>query len=104
MNKEESVRRYTPHPVDVSDVSLESPLMELSEVLAENVHETWSARRISEGWRYGAQRNDAEKLHPELVPYSELSESEKEYDRLTAMNTLRLIVKLGYTISPREDK
>jgi ryanodine receptor 2 len=100
----ETRREYIPEPVDVSDVSLESPLMELSEVLAKNVHDTWSARRISEGWRYGEKRDDDKKLHPELVPYSELPESEKEYDRLTAMNTLRLIVKLGYTISLKEEK
>ena len=104
MKKEESVLNYRPHPVDVSDVILESPLMELSEVLAENVHETWSAKRMSQGWRYGEVRDDGAKLHPGLVPYSELAEKEKEYDRLTAMNTLRLVVKLGYTISPGKEK
>lgn len=103
MNKEESVLNYKPQPVDVSDVILESPLMELSEVLAENVHDTWSARRMSQGWSYGKVRDDGAKLHPGLVPYSELTEKEKDYDRLTAMNTLRLVVKLGYTISRREE-
>jgi hypothetical protein len=33
-----------------------------------------------------------------LKPYSELSEGEKEYDRITAMETLKAILTLGYVI------
>lgn len=102
MTTEKTVREYHPHPIDVSDVQLDGELMELSEILAENVHEVWSAARLAEGWRYGDRRDDAARLHPGLVPYSELSDKEKEYDRLTAVNTLRLVVKLGFTISRRD--
>ena len=38
------------------------------------------------------------KTHPDLVPYAELAESEKDYDRKTAVETLRAILKLGYRI------
>lgn len=99
MSIEETAGNYHPHPIDVSDVRLEDDLTELSEFLAENVHEVWSAQRIAQGWRYGDRRDDAARLHPGLVPYSELEEKEKEYDRLTALNTLRLVVKLGFRIS-----
>jgi ryanodine receptor 2 len=71
----------------------------LTERIAENVHDVWAAARIADGWRYGDARNDAEKLHPCLVPYSELPESEKEYDRKTAMETLKVIRKLGFKIN-----
>ena len=103
MNNEDHVRRVCPQPIDISDIHLEDYLRDITEVLAENVHETWRAQRISEGWRYGEKRDDTAKLHPGLVPYSELSENEKEYDRLTAINTLKLTVKLGYIISRREE-
>jgi len=66
--------------------------------MAKNVHDVWAQTRIEQGWRYGVQRNDAEKLHPCLVPYEELPESEKEYDRNTAISTLKLIKKLGFDI------
>ncbi len=102
MNIEEIAGNYHPHPIDVSDVRLEEDLIELSEYLAENVHEVWSAQRIAQGWRYGERRDDSARLHPGLLPYSELDEREKDYDRLTALNTLRLVVKLGFRIS-RED-
>ena len=102
MSIEEKAGNYRPHPVDVSDVRLGDDLTELSEFLAENVHEVWSAQRLAEGWRYGEKRDDEARLHPGLVPYSELDDKEKEYDRLTALNTLRLVVKLGFRIS-RED-
>lgn len=102
MSTEEIAGNYQPHPADVSDVRLDEDLTELSEFLAENVHEVWSAQRIAEGWRYGEKRDDDARLHPGLLPYSELDEKEKEYDRLTALNTLRLVVKLGFRIS-RED-
>ena len=44
-------------------------------------------------------KKDAEKkTTPLLVPYNELAESEKEYDRNTALETIKLIIKMGYRI------
>ena len=89
---------YKPNPIDTSKVVLPSELLELTEIIAENVHENWSAGRIAEGWTYGEVRDDAKKTTPCLVPYSELPENEREYDRVTAMQTIKLIVALGYKI------
>ncbi len=89
---------YTPKPLDTSDIRLADDLLALTERLAENTHDIWAAQRISEGWTYGPQRDDATKKHPDLVPYSELPEGEKEYDRKTAMETLKAIVAMGYGI------
>jgi hypothetical protein len=89
---------YCPSPQDVGDIVLSEDLTALSETLAENTHEVWAQARFAEGWRYGEQRNDVQKLHPCLVPYPELPESEKEYDRLTSLNTLRLVGKLGFLV------
>ena len=94
--------KYIPNPIDTKDVALTDGIMELCELIAKNTHEVWSAGRIRDGWTYGAERNDAEKTHPCLIPYEELSESEKEYDRNTSLQTLKLIVKLGYRIEKDE--
>lgn len=90
---------YTPQPIDTKDVELPQELSELAELIAKNVHEVWSVGRIADGWSYGEERNDAKKKHPCLVPYEELSESEKEYDRNTSIETIKLIMKLGFTIN-----
>lgn len=90
---------YVPQPVDTSDIQLPQELNELVEKMAENVHEVWAQSRISQGWTYGAERSDALKQHPCLVPYNELPEVEKAYDRDTALETLKLIAKLGFKIS-----
>lgn len=97
----EPVKRglYKPLPIDISDVVLPLELEDLVEALAENVHDTWAKGRIDDGWTYGPVRDDARKHHPCLVPYGELPESEKEYDRNTAISTLKFIVKNGYMIS-----
>ena len=89
---------YTPQPIDTAGIELSAELKALTEQLAQNVHEVWAAGRIAEGWRYGEQRDDARKLHPCLVPYDQLPENEKAYDRNTAMQTIKTIVKLGYKI------
>lgn len=89
---------YKPNPIDTSKVELPDDLLELTEKIAENVHENWSVGRIADGWTYGDTRNDEKKTTPCLVPYSELSDGEKEYDRVTALQTLKLIVALGYKI------
>ena len=89
---------YEPKPIDTIDVTLDDDIIKLGELLAENTHEVWAEQRIRDGWTYGEVRDDAKKEHPCLVPYSELSDSEKEYDRSTSLQTLKLIMKLGYKI------
>ena len=93
---------YEPKPIDTSEVNLNNDIIELSEKIAKNTHEVWSKRRIEDGWTYGEKRDDILKTHPCLVPYEELSEEEKEYDRNTSMETLKLIIKLGYKIEKGE--
>lgn len=89
---------YQPKPIDTSKVELPQELAELQERLAENAHDVWARQRMAEGWSYGPQRNDAARQHPDLVPYQDLPESEKEYDRNAAMETLKAIIALGYRI------
>lgn len=95
------MNNYTPHPVDTSSIELSEPLEKLTEVMARNVHEVWAAGRIAQGWQWGATRDDLLKLHPCLVPYDELPESEREYDRQTAVETLKLIRFLGFKIEQK---
>lgn len=90
---------YNPKPIDTSDINLPEELLALTERIAENIHDVWAVGRLQQGWTYGPIRNDETKETPCLVPYIELPESEKEYDRNTAMETVKLIIKLGYSIS-----
>lgn len=90
---------YMPHPIDTKEVVLPKKLEALAEDIAKNVHEVWSAGRMKDGWTYGEERNDAKRQHPCLVPYEELSEEEKEYDRNTSVETIKLILKLGFKIT-----
>jgi hypothetical protein len=90
---------YIPDPIDTSKITPNGDIMALGEVLAKNTHEVWAAGRIADGWTYGATRDDAAKKHPCLVPYEELSESEKEYDRATSLESLKVMLSLGYAIS-----
>ena len=93
---------YTPEPMDLSSVDLPESLIQLSERIAENVHEVWAKARMDEGWTYGEKRDDIHKKHPCLMPYDELPEEEKEYDRNTAMNTIKMVKKLGFRIEREE--
>lgn len=93
---------YDPHPIDLSDVEISDDLIELREAIAENAHEVWAFNRKQEGWRYGPERDDAQKLHPDMIAYSQLPESEKLYDREMAINTIKLVKKLGWEITKRK--
>lgn len=89
---------YDPKPIDTSDVILPEELLALTERIAENTHDIWAAGRIAEGWTYGEVKDSVKKTTPLLVPYGELPESEKAYDRNTSLETIKLIVKMGYRI------
>jgi len=91
--------RYTPKPIDTSDIQLPEELNSLLEAMAKNVHEIWAQERINQGWTYGEKRNDVLKQHPSLIAYEDLPEEEKVYDRNTSIETLKLILKLGFKIS-----
>lgn len=92
---------YKPEPIDTTDVVLPEELLELTERIAENVHDVWALARMQEGWTYGENRDNNAKTNPCLVPYGQLPEGEKAYDRNTALETLRLISKLGYQITKK---
>lgn len=100
----QSVAEYEPHPIDVDKIPLDGDLEELQEAIAENAHDVWAEARIKEGWSYGKERDDVQKLHPDLIPYTALPDSEKEYDRIMAFNTIKLVKKLGYDIVKRNDR
>lgn len=89
---------YRPQPIDTTSIELPQELMNLAEEMAKNVHEVWSAGRMASGWTYGETRDDARKTHPCLIPYEELPESEKEYDRNTSIETLKFILAQGFKI------
>lgn len=93
------MKEYIPNPMDTRDVQLPEELSALAEEMSKNVHEVWAQTRMAQGWSYGEERNDAEKKHPCLVPYEDLSEEEKAYDRNTSQETIKLILKLGFNIT-----
>lgn len=96
-----SIDEYCPEPIDLEDVALSDDLIELREAIAENLHDVWAITRIKEGWTYGPVRDDSKKQHPDIIPYCALPDGEKEYDRLMAWNTLKLVKKLGFEIKKR---
>ena len=85
-------KEYIPTPAETSEVKLPEELLPLIEEMAKNVHEVWARNRMDEGWTYGPVRDDAHKKHPCLVPYEDLPESEKDYDRATSQETLKLML------------
>lgn len=97
-------KTYTPYPMDITDIELTKELEQLVEKMSKNVHEVWAENRIQQGWTYGEKRNDKLKTHPCLIPYEELPEEEKEYDRNTAVGTLKLIMKLGFKIIKEKEQ
>ena len=92
---------YNCTPISTEGITLPAELAALVERLAENNHDQWARQRINEGWTYGPQRDDTLKTHPDLVPYGDLPEEEKEYDRISVVQTVKVILMLGYEIVPR---
>jgi hypothetical protein len=92
---------YIPQPIDTSHVRLTEAQRRLIEQLASNDHDVWAKKRMDDGWRHGDSRNDDAKTHPCLIPYAQLPETEKDYDRVMVEQVVRGAVALGYRIEPR---
>ncbi len=95
-------KEFHPQPINTSNVELPEAVDALTELLARNAHEVWAQSRLLDGWRWGPQRNDERKEHPCLIPYEKLPESEKDYDRAIAIETIKTIVALGFRLVPAE--
>ena len=85
---------YIPKPIDTSDVTLSKEILDMTEVIAKNTHENWAKNKIEDGWVYGDSLDENMRTHPCLTEYEELSEEDKEYDRVTAIETIKLLLKL----------
>ncbi len=94
----QSTSEYRPEPEGAGSAQIEPYLSGVIEEFARVNHDMWAWNRQREGWSYGPSRDDARKLHPGLVPYADLSESEKQYDRNAAASTMRALAGLGYRI------
>ena len=93
------LREYEPQPIDVSEFPLEGELLELIDAIAENNHEIWAKDRKKEGIVYGPVRD--EKHNPDMLPYSDLPKTERDYDRKAAQGILELVQRLGYKIEKK---
>lgn len=94
---------YQPHPVDLSGIRLDSMLQSDVETIARNIHETWADQRVRTGWVYGTKDNPERKTHRCLVEYDDLPESEKDMDRTTVTQTIKMLLQMGYEIKKREE-
>ncbi len=92
---------YKPNPIDTQSIDLPSDLKPLVELIAKNVHDVWAKQRIKEGWVYGEKKDSEKKTTPCLIPYEELSEEDKDYDRQTALETIKVVLKLGYKVEKK---
>jgi ryanodine receptor 2 len=90
---------YRPKPIPTDHVELDDDLLGLVELLAENAHDLWASERLRDGWTFGPHRDDAQRRHPCLVPYSQLPERERDYDRTLVVGAVRAILALDFTIS-----
>jgi len=87
---------YAPRIPDPGEMAHAGDLLGVAvEAIAEINHDLWAAKRIAEGWRYGPQRDDAKRLHPDLVAYRHLPESEQTYDRETAQVVVAELLRRG---------
>ena len=89
---------YEPKSLDLTRVEIPADLNNLVEQLSEITHDNWLKQRVADGWRHGQSRNDLLKEHPCIVPYDELPESEKEYDRKISLGVIQAMLALGYRV------
>ncbi len=92
------MKNYMPKPIDTSGVKISAELEALAEAMAKNTHEVWSVGKLAEGWVYGESLDAENKTHPSLIEYEELSESQKDYDRRTSIETLKFVLAMGFDI------
>ena len=65
--------RYQPMPPDLFGVELPKPIKMMVPALSEQVHDVWATTRCKGGWEFGKVLDEANKKHPDLVPFGQLT-------------------------------
>ena len=68
------------------------------ERMAELEHGRWNIERLRDGWRYGPTRNDAKKIHDNIIPWEKLSEEIKGYDRKAVVKFPEVLREAGLEV------
>lgn len=92
---------YKPNPIDLSKVKLSKSLEHDLEVIARSVHEVWAWQRQLKDWEYGKDYDEINRKHPCMVEYDQLSELERDMDRATVVQTIKMLLVLGYEIEKK---
>jgi hypothetical protein len=71
--------------------------------LADMEHDRWARDKEAQGWKWGPQRDNVNKLHPLLVPYDELPVSQQEVDRGFVRVIPSLLASVGLQMVPAHD-
>jgi len=71
-----------------------------TETMSSVEHIRWSWDKRLNGWIYGTVKDNSNKIHPGLIPYRELSESEKEKDRELVRLIPALLQDIDYEAYP----
>ena len=82
----------------ISAAQYEKYIEEHIDIMARAEHEGWMAEKLKNDWIKGDIKNDQLKLHPSLVDYYDLPESEKEKDRNSIREYKGLIEEAGFDI------
>lgn len=103
VREKEYEHEYLPCPIDVSNVSLTPDLLELIDTIAENAHNVWAEEKLRKnpGLQYAPLDKDGHEVkgcNHFFRPYAELSEEDKKPDVDMAVNTIKLLKRLGYRI------
>ncbi len=87
-------------PPGAAPVEAFSP--EQIEILAEMEHGRWCVRKFLDGWRLGDKKDDDRRTHPDLIPWKDLPDQERDKDRQYARQIPRVLGDQGYAIVPAE--
>ncbi len=77
---------------------------ETLERLAEAAHIVWMEGKVRDGWKYGPVTDKANKIHSCIIPYDQLSETDKESDRDMVRGIPSILAAAGYKMVKAENK
>ena len=89
----------TTHGIHTSELAISDDQIEIQAI---REHDRWMAERIRSGWTYAPIRDNARKHHPLLVPWDQLSEDDKDKDRVTIKTLPGQVERAGFGVRRRD--
>lgn len=97
----EQIEEYEPRPYPVESIIVKGAPERAVDAICSELHDAWAHEKQAAGWVWSPFRSNRRFQHDCLIPWTFMTEKQKENERVSVLTMIRTIMAMGYKIEPQ---